>query len=94
MERIRNIGKQLVSARVPTALERNGDFTQTLTQDVNGDVVPVQLFNPFNVDSNPLSPTYGDRQPFPVDPNTNSTEVIPQGMMSPCLLYTSDAADE
>ena len=83
MERIRSIGKQLVSARVPTALERNGDFTQTLTQDVNGDVVPVQIFNPFNVDSNPASPTYGNRQPFPVDPNTNSTNVIPQAMMSP-----------
>jgi Carboxypeptidase regulatory-like domain/TonB dependent receptor len=78
MERIRNISKQLVSARVPTALERNGDFTQTLTQDVNGNVVPVQLFNPFNVDL-----TSGDRQRFPVDPNTNSTNVIPQTMMSP-----------
>jgi len=83
MERIRSIGKQLVSARVPTALERQGNFTQTLTQDVNGNVVPVQLFNPFNVDSNPASPTFGNRQPFPVDPNTNSTNVIPQAMMSP-----------
>jgi hypothetical protein len=78
MERIRNISQQLVSARVPTALERNGDFTQTLTQDVDGNVVPVQLFNPFNVDL-----TSGDRQRFPVDPITNSTNVIPQTMMSP-----------
>lgn len=78
MERIRNISQQLVSARVPTDLERKGDFTQTLTQDVNGDVVPVQLFNPFNVDL-----TSGDRQRFPVDPITNSTNVIPQAMMSP-----------
>jgi hypothetical protein len=83
VERIRNIGKQLVSARVPTALERQGNFTQTLTQKLNGDITPVQLFNPFNVDSNPLSPTFGDRQPFPVDPITGSTNVIPQGMMSP-----------
>jgi hypothetical protein len=83
LEKIRTISKQLVSARVPTALERNGNFTQTLTQDVNGNTVPVQLFNPFNVDSNPASPTFGDRQPFPVDPITNSTEVVPQGLMSP-----------
>jgi len=83
MERVRNIGKQLVSGRVPTALERQGNFTQTMTQDANGNTVPVQLFNPFNVDSNPASPTYGDRQPFPVDPTTGSTEVIPQAMMSP-----------
>jgi hypothetical protein len=83
LERVRSISKSLVSARVPTALERQGNFTQTTTQDVNGNTVPVQLFNPFNVDSNPASPTYGTRQPFPLDPNTNSTNVIPQGMMSP-----------
>src|ERR1035437_3518551 len=83
LEKVRTISKGLVSGRVPTALERQGDFTQTLTQDANGNTVPVQLFNPFNVDSNPLSPTYGDRQPFPVDPITGSTEVIPQAMMSP-----------
>ena len=83
LEKVRTISKSLVSARVPTALERQGNFTQTLTQDANGNSVPVQLFNPFNVDSDPASPTYGDRQPFPVDPITNSTEVIPQSMMSP-----------
>ena len=83
LERQRNISKDLVSARVPTALERQGDFTQTLTQDTDGNTVPVQLFNPFNVDSDPSSPTYGDRQPFPVDPTTGSTEVIPQSLMSP-----------
>jgi hypothetical protein len=83
LERQRNISKNLVSARVPTALERQGDFTQTLTQDTDGNTVPVQLFNPFNVDSDPASPTFGDRQPFPVDPTTGSTEVIPQSLMSP-----------
>ena len=83
LERQRNISKSLISARVPTALERQGDFTQTLTQDTDGNTVPVQLFNPFNVDSDPSSPTYGDRQPFPVDPTTGSTEVIPQSLMSP-----------
>jgi len=83
LERQRNISKDLISARVPTALERQGNFTQTLTQDTDGNTVPVQLFNPFNVDSDPASQTYGDRQPFPVDPTTGSTEVIPQSLMSP-----------
>jgi hypothetical protein len=83
LERQRNISKNLVQARVPTLLERAGNFTQTLTQDTNGNTVPVQLFNPFDVDSNPASPTYGDRQPFPVDPVTGSTEVIPTSLMSP-----------
>src|SRR5450755_517041 len=83
LERQRNIGKNLISARVPTALERQGNFTQTLTQDTNGNTVPVQIFNPFNVDADPASPTFGDRQPFPVDPTTGSTEVVPQSLMSP-----------
>src|SRR5450755_4070183 len=83
LERQRNIGKNLISARVPTALERAGNFTQTLTQDTNGNTVPVQLFNPFNVDADPTSPTFGNRQPFPLDPTTNSTDVIPQSLMSP-----------
>jgi hypothetical protein len=51
LEKVRSIGKNLVSARVPTALERSGDFSQTLTQDINGNVVPVQLFDPFEVDA-------------------------------------------
>src|SRR4029077_15376997 len=51
LERQRNVSKNLVSARVPTLLERQGNFTQTLTQgqDINGNTIitPVQLFNPF-----------------------------------------------
>jgi hypothetical protein len=77
LERQRNISKNLVQARVPTVLERAGNFTQTLTQDIGGNTVPVQLFNPFDVAPN------GDRQKFPVDPVTGSTEVIPASMMSP-----------
>ena len=77
LERQRNISKNLVQARVPTLLERAGNFTQTLTQDIAGDTVPVKLFNPFDVAPN------GDRQKFPVDPVTGSTEVIPASMMSP-----------
>src|SRR5581483_9840106 len=45
LERVRQNDKGLVSARVPTDLERRGDFRQTLTQNDNGNVVNVQLFN-------------------------------------------------
>jgi len=49
LERIRVNDKRLVSGRVPTDLERQGDFSQTLVQDDNGNTVPVQIFNPFSV---------------------------------------------
>jgi trimeric autotransporter adhesin len=34
---------------VPTALERVGDFSKTLIRDENGNPVPAQIFDPFNV---------------------------------------------
>jgi hypothetical protein len=34
---------------VPTALERVGNYSQTLTQDASGRPVPVQLYDPYNV---------------------------------------------
>jgi hypothetical protein len=71
LERVRQNDKSLVSGRVPTDLERQGDFSQTLTQDDNGDIVPVQLFNPRDVGSNGL------RNPFP----TNN--VIPASLIDP-----------
>jgi Carboxypeptidase regulatory-like domain len=71
LERVRQNDKTLVSGRVPTDLERQGDFSQTLTQDDNGDIVPVQLFNPRDVGSNGL------RNPFP----TNN--VIPASLIDP-----------
>lgn len=49
LERVRQDDKALVSGRVPTDLERKGDFSQTLTQDSNGNLVPVQIYNPFSV---------------------------------------------
>ena len=53
---------------VPTQLERNGDFSQSFTtQLVSGQLqrFPIQLFNPFSVDSN------GNRQPFQCDTSGN-----------------------
>jgi hypothetical protein len=34
---------------VPTALERVGNFSQTVKPDENGNPIPVQIFDPFNV---------------------------------------------
>jgi hypothetical protein len=67
LEKVRQNYKSLVSARVPTKLERLGDFRETLVQDPDsGELVPVNIYNPFNV-------VGGIRQPFTVnnviDPN-------------------------
>jgi hypothetical protein len=77
LERVRQNVKSLVSARVPTELERNGDFSQSLTQDDNGDLVPVQLFNPFDVS---CSGTGADRE---CTRNPFENNVIPPGMINP-----------
>ena len=53
---------------VPTELERNGDFSQSFTtQLVNGQLqrFPIQLFNPYSVDSK------GNRQAFQCDSSGN-----------------------
>lgn len=49
LEKVRQNEKSLVSARVPTDLERRGDFSQTMVYDESGDLVPVQIFNPFDL---------------------------------------------
>ncbi len=49
---------------VPTALERQGDFSQSFTI-IGGQRFPIQLFNPFSVASN------GGRQPFMCDSSGN-----------------------
>jgi Carboxypeptidase regulatory-like domain/TonB dependent receptor len=71
LERVRQNDKSLVTARVPTDLERQGDFRQTQVQDDNGTLVPVQLFNPRDVGPDGL------RRPFA----TNN--LIPQSLWDP-----------
>jgi len=51
LERVRQNDKGLIAARVPTDLERKGDFSQTLTQDDNGNLVPVRIYDPFSVNA-------------------------------------------
>jgi hypothetical protein len=52
-------------ARVPTELERRGDFSKTMVADNNGRPVPVQIFNPFTAAPYQGSPTVFIRQPYP-----------------------------
>jgi hypothetical protein len=56
---------------VPTALERVGNFSQTLQQNANGAPSPAQLFNPFSVTQ--IGSNIYQRAPFPnaIIPNPN-----------------------
>jgi hypothetical protein len=47
-----------IVATVPTALERQGDFSQTMTYDPNGNLVLNQIFDPLNPDANGNRPAY------------------------------------
>lgn len=58
---------------VPTAAERNGDFSNTRT-NVAGQFLPVQVFDPFNVVS--VGTNQWQRVPFP-------NAVIPQNQINP-----------
>ncbi|MGO8719865.1 MAG: carboxypeptidase regulatory-like domain-containing protein [Acidobacteriaceae bacterium] len=53
-----------IVATVPTADEINGDFSQAMTYDQNGNPIQNQIYDPFLVDdtdpSNPVRPAYND----------------------------------
>jgi hypothetical protein len=51
--------------RVPTELERKGDFSQTKVADNAGNPVPVQIFNPFTAQPYQGSTQVFERQPYP-----------------------------
>jgi Carboxypeptidase regulatory-like domain/TonB dependent receptor len=57
-EKQRDIGSGQAVGTMPTDLQRNGDFSQTMTFDENGNLAPVTIYNPFSIDAN------GNRQPF------------------------------
>lgn len=53
IERVKETDPVNIVATVPTADERNGNFSSTMITDPNtGDVVPNNIYNPFVVDSN------------------------------------------
>ncbi|MGH2506684.1 MAG: TonB-dependent receptor domain-containing protein, partial [Ktedonobacteraceae bacterium] len=62
---------------VPTEAQRNGDFSQTMVADNNGNPVPVQLFNPFTAAPYEGSSTVFVRQPYP---NAIITDPDPYGL--------------
>ena len=66
-----------VRARVPTELERKGDFSQTKVADNSGNPVPVQLFNPFTATPYQGSTQVFQRQPYP---NATITNPDPFGL--------------
>jgi hypothetical protein len=63
--------------RVPTDLERQGDFSQTLVADNSGNPVPVQVYNPFTAVPYQGSTTTFERQPYP---NSIVTNADPYGL--------------
>ena len=58
LEAVRDREPVNIAATVPTALERNGDFSQTMAYDVNGNLVLNQIFDPFYTDANGNRPAY------------------------------------
>ncbi len=57
-EKQRDVGSGQVVGTVPTALQRGGDFSQTMTLDEDGNLAPVVIYDPRSIDAN------GNRQPF------------------------------
>jgi hypothetical protein len=72
LERVRQNDKALIQGRVPTDLERKGDFSQTEFSPG----VPLQIFNPFDRD-----PETGLRNPFPLTEDGRAN-VIPDGLIN------------
>jgi hypothetical protein len=67
----RNSAPVDIVATVPTSQEVNGDFSQAMTYDANGNPVPNQIYDPFKIDPNTMTrPAYA-----------NNT--IPQNEISP-----------
>jgi hypothetical protein len=69
-ERFRDVGARQSSGTFPTDLQRQGNFSQTMTFDNNGNLAPVVIYNPFSIDAN------GVRLPF-------ANNIIPPNMLDP-----------
>jgi hypothetical protein len=59
---------------VPTELERQGDFSQTMIPDESGNPIPAQIWNPFTAVLVPGSTQVFERQPYPNAIVTNPDE--------------------
>jgi hypothetical protein len=71
---MQNIGQTNLET-VPTALERVGDFTQTMQQGSNGLPAPAQLFNPYQATL--VSPNLYQRAP--ITPAKITAGMLPEG---------------
>jgi hypothetical protein len=65
-ERLDHKDPDNVVTKVPTALERVGDFSQTRIADNNGNPAPVVLFDPWSAQFYQGSSTIVQRTPYPV----------------------------
>ncbi len=70
-DRLWNVEPYTGFATVPTALQRQGDFGQTLI-DSNGTPVPATWFNPFTATPTAAGSTTYQRQPYPTSTNCSS----------------------
>jgi len=76
-ERLNHSDPMNYQGRVPTDLERTGDFSQTMVADNNGNPVHVQVFDPYTA-----APYQGSSQVFIRQPYANSviTNADPYGL--------------
>jgi hypothetical protein len=77
-EGIRYDSSTTVLSRVPTELERRGDFSQTFLRSSSGALIPVQLYDPATTRPNPAGTGFV-RNPF-------ATPVIPGQRLDPVAL--------
>jgi hypothetical protein len=60
LEAVRDREPVNIAATVPTAEERAGNFSNTMSYDVNGNLVLNQIFDPFYTDTSGNRPAYAD----------------------------------
>ena len=71
-ERLSHSDPMNYQGKVPTKLERLGDFSQTLVADNNGNPVPVQVFDPYSAQQYQGSSSVFVRPPYPGAVITNA----------------------
>lgn len=79
-EGVRYNSSTTVLSRVPTELERGGDFSQTFVRTSSGAFIPVQLYDPATTIANPTGSGFV-RTPF-------GTRVIPNARLDPAALQS------
>ena len=81
-DRLTNTQPVQFLSTVPTAAERQGDFSSTMIQGNNGSPTPVTIYNPWSAVLVPGSTNVYQRQPF-LDANGNPTENLANAVLQP-----------